>query len=295
MMKNIIKKTFFAFWVIMLSLSVATSDVAAKSIGGGGSITVGYIIYNFDVKYITTDGTEIDPGINYSDSIIGYGSIDLERKQIADYVFEGYYYADLKQSNVQGSIDDLIRTNPPKAATMQNGKDADDQLNADGKKTASYTVYMVYGRLADTQTYSLLYDANGGVGEVTDSVSPYAENSIVTVLDGDTLSKENYTFTGWNTVADGTGDDYAPGGEIVLTNDIVLYAQWELIKTTTPPEKVEGPEAAATEPTKQEKKEVKKEYPKTGDDERQDYMTIIMASSLSLLFMLLNKKTKEEN
>ena len=40
-------------------------------------------------------------------------------------------------------------------------------------------------------------------------------------------SREGYTFTGWNTKADGTGDSYAAGDKEVLKTSIDLYAQWE--------------------------------------------------------------------
>ena len=40
-------------------------------------------------------------------------------------------------------------------------------------------------------------------------------------------SREGYTFTGWNTKVDGTGDSYAAGDKEVLKTSIDLYAQWE--------------------------------------------------------------------
>ncbi|WP_161934642.1 InlB B-repeat-containing protein, partial [Lactococcus lactis] len=36
-----------------------------------------------------------------------------------------------------------------------------------------------------------------------------------------------YTFTGWNTSADGSGTSYAPGADLTLSNDTTLYAQWQ--------------------------------------------------------------------
>jgi len=41
--------------------------------------------------------------------------------------------------------------------------------------------------------------------------------------------REGYIFIGWNTEKDGSGDDYAPGAVITLTESIDLYAQWKAI------------------------------------------------------------------
>ena len=75
------------------------------------------------------------------------------------------------------------------------------------------------------QTYTVTYDANGGSGTMTDKNSPYAYKAVATVLtNGFTRSK--YTFTGWNTKADGSGDSYKTGDKIPMTDNVVLYAQW---------------------------------------------------------------------
>ena len=74
-------------------------------------------------------------------------------------------------------------------------------------------------------TYTVTYDANGGSGTMTDKNSPYAYKAVATVLtNGFTRSK--YTFTGWNTKADGRGDSYKTGDRITMTDNVVLYAQW---------------------------------------------------------------------
>lgn len=48
-----------------------------------------------------------------------------------------------------------------------------------------------------------------------------------TVLTTNTFTREGYNFTGWNTVADGTGTSYADGATVNLTENTTLYAQWE--------------------------------------------------------------------
>ena len=71
---------------------------------------------------------------------------------------------------------------------------------------------------------SLSYDANGGMG--TMSAETGVAGKIVTVAQNE-FTRNNYTFTGWNTQADGKGTAYKPGDSFTLTDkDTVLYAQW---------------------------------------------------------------------
>jgi len=82
-------------------------------------------------------------------------------------------------------------------------------------------------------SYTLTYDANGGTGVQSDSSSPYASGTTVTVLGAGAIVKPGYTFTGWNTVAIGGGTSYAPSATFSITANTMLYAQWSLNTTTT--------------------------------------------------------------
>lgn len=77
----------------------------------------------------------------------------------------------------------------------------------------------------DVPTYTVTYDANGGSGTMTDKNSPYAYGAAATVLTNG-FTRSRYTFTGWNTKADGSGISYAEGGSIKMLGNVVLYAQW---------------------------------------------------------------------
>ena len=71
---------------------------------------------------------------------------------------------------------------------------------------------------------SLSYDANGGIG--TMSAETGLAGKIVTVAQNK-FTRNDYTFTGWNTQADGKGTAYKAGDSFTLTDkDTVLYAQW---------------------------------------------------------------------
>ena len=99
--------------------------------------------------------------------------------------------------------------------------------NADGKISRTVTKKCQYcGYQEDITEYQvkLTYDANGGEGAIDSATGAAGES--VTVAEN-VFTRNNYTFTGWNTQADGMGTAYKPGDNFTLTDeDTVLYAQW---------------------------------------------------------------------
>ncbi len=85
------------------------------------------------------------------------------------------------------------------------------------------TINYTYGQPVNTVTFS----ANEGTGSASvASVTQSAVGSSVTLATVGTLSRTGYTFTGWNTNADGSGTNYAAGATYTPTAAITLYAQW---------------------------------------------------------------------
>jgi uncharacterized repeat protein (TIGR02543 family) len=76
--------------------------------------------------------------------------------------------------------------------------------------------------------FTVTYDGNGSTGGTppVDPASPYKSGATVTLLDAGDLSKPGHTFAAWNTAADGTGTDYAPGGTFTANDSITLFAKW---------------------------------------------------------------------
>ena len=68
-------------------------------------------------------------------------------------------------------------------------------------------------------TYSVKLNTNDGI-------------SYMTVLRA--ARTTTYSFTGWNTAADGSGTGYAPGASYTADADVTLYAQWESTTTAAP-------------------------------------------------------------
>ena len=85
-------------------------------------------------------------------------------------------------------------------------------------------------------TYSVNYNGNTNTSGTspTDGSSPYTAGSSVTVL-GNTgsLAKTGYTFSGWNTAADGSGTSYSQGNTFTINANTTLYANWTPVVPTT--------------------------------------------------------------
>ena len=77
-------------------------------------------------------------------------------------------------------------------------------------------------------SYHVYYDGNEKTsGTVPSDATDYDGGETVTVKSA-TLTRTNYTFTGWNTESDGSGTHYAASGSatFTITEDVTLYAEW---------------------------------------------------------------------
>ncbi|MCZ2288359.1 MAG: InlB B-repeat-containing protein, partial [Anaerolineales bacterium] len=68
---------------------------------------------------------------------------------------------------------------------------------------------------------TVVFDANGGTG----TMSPQVANA-PTALTLNAFARSGYTFSGWNTAANGSGTSYADGATYPFAADATLYAQW---------------------------------------------------------------------
>lgn len=74
---------------------------------------------------------------------------------------------------------------------------------------------------------TVTYDGNGSDNAApTDVSSPYTYGATVTVLGAGTMTRTGFTFTGWNTAANGSGTDYSPAATFTIYNNTTLYAKW---------------------------------------------------------------------
>ncbi len=94
--------------------------------------------------------------------------------------------------------------------------------------------------------FTLTYESNGGVGQI-DPATFSLETSQISVATGSPLSRQGYTFAGWNTAPDGSGSNYGIGSLIGLTTNLTLYAMWNLIPV--PPVTTPSPPSPTPSPT----------------------------------------------
>lgn len=115
--------------------------------------------------------------------------------------------------------------------------------NADGTYTETKTakagdvinyVNGIWGGEEPTEL-TVTFEANGNAEyPVEGMMEPQTVTANTeTALNENTFTRDGFTFNGWNTAADGTGDSYADGATINLTENTTLYAQWEDIHSLT--------------------------------------------------------------
>lgn len=112
-------------------------------------------------------------------------------------------------------------TIPITAAKLHN---ADDSYTGTAGSKAGDTYVYANGKWAlRGNEITITFDPNGGAGSMEPmSVNPGVGNKLI----DNTFTRENYTFTGWNTAKDGTGKTYADGETVNFSADTTLYAQW---------------------------------------------------------------------
>ena len=102
--------------------------------------------------------------------------------------------------------------------------------NADGTYTgtagskAGDTYVYANGKWALKENkITITFDPNNGTGSMDPmTVNPGIDNT----LTANTFTREGYSFTGWNTAANGTGAAYADRESVSFDADTILYAQW---------------------------------------------------------------------
>ena len=85
-------------------------------------------------------------------------------------------------------------------------------------------------------TANLVYHPNGGTSDPDDVQTAPTANVTLSTQEP---TRDGYTFVGWNTNSEGTGDDYSPSDAYVMPGDGEtdhLYAQWQVVPATTQPQ-----------------------------------------------------------
>lgn len=117
-------------------------------------------------------------------------------------------------------------------------KRGDPSLNPGDKHTLEPGTTTVWAQWKANPAH-LVYNSNiGSIGSETRTVDGVVDQTVKTI--DNPFDRPGYTFSGWNTQADGKGKAYDPGADYTLTandkstpkNTSVLYAQWTINKVT---------------------------------------------------------------
>jgi uncharacterized repeat protein (TIGR02543 family) len=84
----------------------------------------------------------------------------------------------------------------------------------------------LYAQWTENSKFTITYNGNGNTGGTAPAEASYYIGESATISGVGSLVKDNYTFTGWNTAADGSGTAYAAGANFPATANTILYAQW---------------------------------------------------------------------
>jgi uncharacterized repeat protein (TIGR02543 family) len=86
----------------------------------------------------------------------------------------------------------------------------------------------MYAQWTAIPTKTVTFNNNGGTGSMANEV-----NNVPTALTTNTFTRAGYTFSGWNTAANGSGTVYADAASYSFAADVTLYAQWTAIGAKT--------------------------------------------------------------
>ena len=98
--------------------------------------------------------------------------------------------------------------------------DGQEVLNLTAKDGGTVTLYARW----TAKPAKLVYDGNGNTSGATEPTTGTTDQTVAVRDNG--FKRDGYTFTGWNTRADGTGETVKPGDKRVLNGEGRLYAQW---------------------------------------------------------------------
>ncbi len=219
-------------------------------------VSVNYVV---KISSVRSSGTQFYHGVDFID--VGTNPWNPNAKD----VFTAYYKGDAKGSYTAGGVNSLISIGGKVNATNSNStnvpfsysnKSESSPLiethyyaldswvqclnDRDAKANITATVTGTRGNFSYTYYSTVSFDGNGGTGsmESQDIKGTTANKSKVlttgTALSKNTFTRTGYTFVGWATKPDGSGEKYADGAAFNPYNSIsecgkgpvTLYAQW---------------------------------------------------------------------
>ena len=226
-----ISNSFFAPTAVTIALSNGSDNSATFSLGSGATVTNSYYTQPLrtgqgTALHTVTAAEGIDMSISNSGLLTEYSSGISVMGDIG-FLVDDVFYA---PEGVEVPIEklELITGYSPQNATIV--PSAGTYANGVLTMPAQNVVFQTSTPIA-LSTYTIHFDVNGGTGETMDDMHfTYGDDPVA--LTANTYTRTGYSFTGWNTEADGSGTAYTDGKMVEnLTTAsgtiITLYAQWE--------------------------------------------------------------------
>jgi hypothetical protein len=95
---------------------------------------------------------------------------------------------------------------------------------ADGASYSFAAGVDLYAQWTAEPSVTATFRDNGGVGNVAPIIEP--SGTVITLPSASSLTRPDFLLSGWNTAADGSGTESAPGASLVLNSTGTYYAQW---------------------------------------------------------------------
>ena len=167
----------------------------------------------FSITYNLNGGTVTKTDVNPTSYKAGENFFKLENPRRAGYTFLGWTGSNYKNVVEAGKYE------PQTTVTVT--------INDVGNKT--YTANWI------PNNYTVSFKANGGSGKMADEYFTY---DLQQALSSNKFTRNNYTFKGWNTKADGNGKMYSDEQAVKnlstkSNGNIILYAQWKKTPNNT--------------------------------------------------------------
>ena len=130
--------------------------------------------------------------------------------------------------------------------------------------------------IPDYKEFSVTYAANNGTNASVSNGAIYPAGYTVTVAQN-SFVHEGYTFSTWNTQADGKGTSAQPDHKFAIERSTIFYAQWN---------KIPAPVVPTPTPTQEEPVVTLAVTPKTGDNTPVISLAASMAMALAAFCVL---------
>ena len=180
-----------------------------------GSITIDGTTYSITKRGVNKSGDDFTITFTVPDDKVGtlYGLANSNGSTVRTLTLsnETGYSQEQQTSNSSSQANPITFTDMPAG---------DYTLETDGSACVPFLCL----KLCDASSvfHTLSYDENGGSGTMAD-----AQGINVTVVANAFTAPAGYDFKEWNSNASGSGTKYTVGQNVLLTEDLTLYAIWQ--------------------------------------------------------------------